>query len=279
MVFVAGCASTRPIIPENKSEVSPNSKSLQDTPNSSQTDQTENTSKEHPLLKSVKEDLIKWPGRLLDDTKEIFSRGDNITALLLAGGASVILHQEADKKIAEYYEKHQQLRNFRDESLNIIGHPTTHFAASSLWYFLSVQNQDDLNKERAWTMRTALTITWLTTMGLKAIRDNETPNGKNWAWPSGHTSSSFTVASVLDEFYGPKVGIPAYTIASLVAYRMIDTDDHWASDVVFGATLGWVVGHTVAGKHKKLEIAGFKVLPYIPANSEPAIGISLIKQF
>ena len=26
-------------------------------------------------------------------------------------------------------------------------------------------------------------------------------------WPGGHTSSSFTVASVLDEFYGPKVDL------------------------------------------------------------------------
>ncbi|HUS73652.1 MAG TPA: phosphatase PAP2 family protein, partial [Sedimentisphaerales bacterium] len=108
---------------------------------------------------------------------------------------------------------------------------------------------------------------------------NETPNGKRWAWPSGHTSSSFTVAAVLDEFYGPKVGIPAYAVASVVAYRMMDTGDHWASDVVFGATLGWVVGHTIAGKHKKLEIAGFTVLPYMGNGDGPTAGISLVKQF
>ena len=128
-------------------------------------------------------------------------------------------------------------------------------------------------------MTTALAITGLTTVGLKAIRDNETPNGREWAWPSGHTASSFTVASVLDEFYGPKVGIPAYVLASLVGYRMMDTGDHWASDVVFGATLGYVVGHTVAGKHNELEIAGFKVLPYTGNTKGTAIGISLVKQF
>jgi hypothetical protein len=219
------------------------------------------------------------PDRLWDDTKVTFTRPDNITALLLAGGASVAMHQEADEKIADYFERHQKLRNFKDESLNIIGHPTTHFAASSLWYYLSVQNQDELSKERAWTMRTALTITWLTTMGLKAIRDNETPNGKNWAWPSGHTSSSFTVAAVLDEFYGPKVGIPAYAAASLVAYRMMDTDDHWGSDIIFGATLGWIVGHTVASRDRELEIAGFEVVPFIPMTEKPTLGIGLLKRF
>jgi membrane-associated phospholipid phosphatase len=29
---------------------------------------------------------------------------------------------------------------------------------------------------------------------------------------------------------------------------MMDEGDHWASDVLFGAVLGWVVGHTVAGR-------------------------------
>jgi membrane-associated phospholipid phosphatase len=128
-------------------------------------------------------------------------------------------------------------------------------------------------------MITALSITGITTMGLKAVVDNETPNDKSWAWPSGHTSSSFTVASVLDEFYGPGVGIPAYLMASTVAWRMMETGDHWGSDVVFGATLGWVVGHTVAGRHKQLEIAGFKLLPYAESMNEPIMGVSLLRRF
>ena len=230
-------------------------------------------------LKPIKQDLSKWPNRLIADSKEVFLRPDNMTALLLAGGASIAMNQDVDDDIADYFTRHHKLHNLKDESLNIIGHPTTHFAASSLWYFLSTQNQDDLNKERAWTMRTAVTITWLATTGLKLIRDNKTPNGKDFAWPSGHTSSSFTVASVLDEFYGPKVGIPAYAVASLVAYRMMDTGDHWGSDVVFGATLGWVVGHTVASRHKKLEVAGFDIVPFTPVTEEPAVGIGLMKRF
>lgn len=52
-----------------------------------------------------------------------------------------------------------------------------------------------------------------------------------------------------------------------------------ASDVVFGATLGWVVGHTIAGKHKKLEIAGFELLPYVAGINDLSMGVSLVKQF
>jgi hypothetical protein len=247
---------------------------------SNEAGQTENPSKKSPLLESAKTDVLKWPRRIIEDSKDTFLKKDNLSALLLAGGASIAMHNsDADKDIAESFERHSVFHGFVDESLNVIGHPGTHFAATGLWYGLSAESEDEYNRERAWTMMTSLSVTWVATMGLKAIRDNDTPNGKRWAWPSGHTSSSFTVASVLHEFYGPKVGIPAYGLASVVAYRMMDTGDHWASDVVFGATLGWVVGHTIAGKHKKLEIAGFTVLPYMGNGDGPTAGISLVKQF
>ena len=75
------------------------------------------------------------------------------------------------------------------------------------------------------------------------------------------------------------MGLPAYAVAGLVAWRMMDDGDHWASDVLFGATLGWVVGHTVARRHASLEIAGFEVLPYFGNDETPAIGISLAREF
>ena len=74
--------------------------------------------------------------------------------------------------------------------------------------------------------------------------------------------------------------LSAYIGASLVAYRMLGAGDHWASDVVFGATLGWVVGHTIAGKHKQLEIAGFNVLPYSGGTGrDRGFGVLLMKRF
>ena len=242
--------------------------------------QTEQLSNNSNFFESARSDFANWPVRIIEDSKETFSRRNNITALLLAGGASIAMHNsDADNNLAGNFERHRTFQGFTDESLDLIGNPGTHFAVTGLWYALSAQSQDEFNKERAWTMMTALAVNGMATVGLKAIRDNDCPNGKSWAWPSGHTSSSFTVASVLDEFYGPKVGIPAYALASLVGYRMMDTGDHWASDVVFGAALGWVVGHTIAGKHKQLEIAGFKVLPYMGNADGPVMGVSLVKRF
>lgn len=280
LVFAAGCASPTTKAPEQNAHTQSESVPPQHESAEPATDQTESAPKKHLWYYAAREDLRKWPKRLKEDSKETFLRADNATALLLAGGASIIMHNtHADTNIERHFDKHPSLHGFEDESLNVIGHPAAHFGATSLWYFLSAENEDDLNRQRAWTMRTALSLTWVATTGLKLARNNETPNGKDYAWPSGHTSSSFTVASVLDEFYGPKVGIPAYIVASAVAYRMMDTGDHWASDVVFGATLGWVVGHTVAGRHKKLEVAGFDVVPYVGNTEESKVGVGFLKQF
>ena len=280
LVFAAGCVSpaTKPSEQNSQVEVGPEPPQQESAePAEAQED---SKPKKHLWYYAAKEDLRKWPRRLIDDSKESFLRPDNATALLLAGGASIIMHNtHADTNTKRHFDKHPSLHGFEDESLNVLGHPATHFGASSLWYFLSTENEDELNRQRAWTMRTALTLTWIATTGLKLARNNETPNGKDYAWPSGHTSSSFTVASVLHEFYGLKVGIPAYVAASAVAYRMMDTGDHWASDVVVGATLGWVVGHTVAGRHKEFEIAGFNIVPYVGNTEEPKVGVGFLKQF
>ena len=229
---------------------------------------------------SAPKDLKVLPERVWNEGGETLLRMDNFTALLLAGGVSVVMRQHADQRIAqEIYEEdeHRVFPEFADRSLDFAGCPGTHFGATGLWYGLAAANKDDLNRERAWTMMTALSITGVTTAGLKLIVNDKTPNGKPLAWPSGHTSSSFTVASVLDEFYGPWVGIPAYIGAGCLGYRMMETGDHWASDVVFGAVLGWVVGHTVAGKDKKFEVAGFELVPYM--SEYGASGIALVKDF
>jgi membrane-associated phospholipid phosphatase len=231
-------------------------------------------------IESAKADLREFPDWLKQDAKATFFNSDNAAALLWAGLASVAMNNgDADDDIAEYFETHDTFGKTGAEAFNILGSPLTHFPAAALWYAVSANRQDEVNKQRAMTMFTALTINGTATVALKAVRQNDRPAGDGWAWPSGHTSSSFTVASVLHEFYGLKVGIPAYAVAGLVAYRMMDVGDHWASDVVFGATLGLVVGHSVARNHRAPQIAGFDVLPYYGNQEHPALGVNLAHRF
>ena len=226
-------------------------------------------------------DAWKLPAVIVDETVEIAHDKEYVPLLLLTAGGSVALHSSrADRNIADFFDKNSVMNDQVDKITDLIGGPGIHFAATGLWYLIAEDENDLAAKEHAWTMLKALSITGAATIGLKAIVNNETPNGKRLAWPSGHTSSSFTVAAVLDELYGPKVGIPAYLGAGFVGYRMMDSGDHWASDVLFGAVLGYIVGHHIAGKHVEIELGGFEVVPYTgTVHDENVLGISLVKNF
>jgi len=241
---------------------------------------------EDPLQKdytatTLLDDIYKLLDIIVGESVEIISDKEDQMFLLLAGGGSIALHAStADDTVADNFSRNSILSHEIDKITDLLGGPGIHFAVTGLWYLMAEDNEDTASKERAWTMLRALSVTGAASLGLKAIIHNRTPNGKFLAWPSGHTSSSFTVAAVLDEFYGPEVGFPAYLGAGFVGYRMMDSGDHWASDVLFGAILGYVVGHHIGGKHMDLEMSGFNVTPYAGTlHDENVLGISLVKSF
>jgi membrane-associated phospholipid phosphatase len=233
------------------------------------------------VLGSLWTDVWTLPDTIVTETCEIIHTGNNSLYLLLAGGGSIALHSTgADEDIAKNFNLNRALGKEVDEIVSNLGGPGIHFAATGLWYVMSVDRGDELNKQRAWTMMKALSVTGATTMVLKLIVNNDTPNNKWLAWPSGHTSSSFTVASVLHRIYGPEVGLPAYLGAGFVGYRMMDSGDHWASDVLFGAALGLIVGHHIGGKQEAVELGGFEVVPYTDLRAgDQRVGVSFVKRF
>jgi len=227
------------------------------------------------------QDARVFPKTAWGDAQKTYFNNNNLLLLLLAGGGSIALHDSrGDNTVAEHFDRHEGMPQDLDKFTDLAGNPGTHFAATGIWYWIASSRKDDINVQRSWIMMRALAVTGATTLALKGIVRNDTPNGKDWAWPSGHTASSFCVASVLDEFYGPKIGIPAYLAAGFVGYRMMDSGDHWASDVLFGGVLGYVVGHTVAGDNKELQLAGFRIQPLVSTFwDRPAAGIAFAKEF
>jgi membrane-associated phospholipid phosphatase len=282
LILVSGCGVQvgDNKLMENQTIQESSSQKIADEQNSTKDSSAEPT-EANVILDSLWNDLWTLPDTIVEETPEILDTENNLLYLLMAGGASIAMHNtRADEEIAENFNLNRILGKEVDEIVANVGGPGVHFAATGLWYAVSVDRGDELNKQRAWTMMKALSITGATTLGLKLIVHNDTPNDKWLAWPSGHTASSFTVASVLDELYGPEVGWPAYLAASFVGYRMMDSGDHWASDVVFGAVLGWIVGHHIGGEHKALELGGFEVLPYTDIGSNgPAMGVSFVRRF
>src|SRR4029079_2807721 len=60
---------------------------------------------------------------------------------------------------------------------------------------------------------------------------------------------SFASATVLQQEFGWKVGIPAYAVASYVAASRVQMKRHYLSDVTFGAALGVIAGRSVSIGH------------------------------
>jgi membrane-associated phospholipid phosphatase len=92
-------------------------------------------------------------------------------------------------------------------------------------------------------------ITQGITAGIKLTVRRDRPDGTQYSFPSGHTSTSFASATVLQRQFGWKVGIPAYGLATYVGLSRVQAKRHFLSDVAFGAALGILVGRTVTVGH------------------------------
>lgn len=82
----------------------------------------------------------------------------------------------------------------------------------------------------------------LITDGLKPLVDRTRPNGSDYSFPSGHTSSAFATAAVLHRRLGWKAGVPAYVMATYVGLSRLTDHKHYPSDIIFGATVGMLSG-------------------------------------
>lgn len=76
------------------------------------------------------------------------------------------------------------------------------------------------------------------TYGLKYSVNETRPNGGGESFPSAHTSVSFCSAEFIRKRYGWRYGIPAYGLASFVAYSRVEARAHWPHDVIAGAGIG-----------------------------------------
>ena len=75
----------------------------------------------------------------------------------------------------------------------------------------------------------------------------------NSSFPSGHTTVIFAAATVFAKEYKntPWVPVVAYSAASLVGLSRITENKHWTTDVVVGATLGYLTGRQVVNNYHR----------------------------
>lgn len=73
------------------------------------------------------------------------------------------------------------------------------------------------------------------------------------AFPSGHTATAFSIATVFATQYKDKPAVPVicYSAATLIGISRLTEHEHWASDVFAGGLLGYVCGKQVVNHFNK----------------------------
>ena len=226
---------------------------------------------------TLQRDVKELPREIWRDTKRVYGNPVNLAILGGAYAGSLALQETGpDDTVERHYDRHDRTFNSDwSDAFGAIGNPGTHFALAGVWYLAGQQGGDTKTYEVGKTLFSALAINGVTVMLGQTASWDKSPNGEWGTFPSGHTSSSFVMASVLHQAYGHAVGIPLYGVATLAGVQRLDSREHYLSDVVMGGVMGTLIGHTVASGRDP-ELFGWKIMPY--ANPETgASGIAFMK--
>jgi hypothetical protein len=211
------------------------------------------TDEDRADFKEQKATLGGSPFHPFRDFKEAgFRLFDKPGLLTLAGGAFVAVGSSFDDEGArDYFAENGRLGvgvpRIGNEYLGT-GLPGVALGAT-LWgigYFASLPYETHAGQAHL----EALLATGLLSAALKGTIQRPRPNDSdNYSFPSSHSSTVFASATALYEFYGWKVGIPAFALGTLTAISRLSVNEHWLSDTVSGAVIGIWMGQAFSRAH------------------------------
>ena len=136
-------------------------------------------------------------------------------------------------------------------------------------YLLGKLRSDDHQQETGIIAGEAAVNSLVVVEGLKLFSRRQRPTegtgqGKfgggsaaNSSFPSLHAALAWSAASVLShEYPGPVTETLAYGLATGVSVARVTGKDHFASDVVVGSAMGWLIGRQVYAAHHDPELPG-----------------------
>ena len=131
--------------------------------------------------------------------------------------------------------------------------------SSALTYVIGCGEHRPYVRDTGFTGLAAMAAAGTVDLGLKLAFDRQFPNspnstGKFWgggrSFPSGHAATSFAWASsTAHRSHNKWVMIGAYALATGVSLSRYPAKKHFPSDILMGATIGYVTG-TYLGEHQ-----------------------------
>lgn len=213
--------------------------------------------------------LRDLPRDLARNSLQLFSRS-NVIPLIIGAGASAAAHP-ADLRLREYFDRPRLGRAGEVFGAKLGSGPVVAAAVGGVWVASRIRGSDEF-AQFSDDLTEASVFNALLTFGLKQSINRNRPSGGQYSFPSGHTSSAFAVATVVDHHYGWKASVAAYATATFIGASRIDSRKHYLSDVVAGATLGYIAGRTaIRGSGTKHAI---QWTPIVSASSQ-TVGIAV----
>lgn len=160
--------------------------------------------------------------------------------LFLAG---IIAKSEKKSFRQNYDNEHSRTRlltNFHTEIDNY-----TQFAPIALAAGLNFAGVEGRSKPMRFVANSALSYAVMAVFvnGIKYTAKEMRPDGSTAnSWPSGHTATAFTSATILHKEYGltrsPWYSVAGYSVATATGIMRVLNNRHWVSDVLSGAGIG-----------------------------------------
>ncbi len=216
---------------------------------------------EPPAVPPVSTYLWEFFPDMAAGTKEIFSSRNLELAVfgaaLTAAAASV---DHVDRNTKNYFQTRRPMGRVSIYG-DRIGQGYYHVGLGSALFGIGELSHDRKLADTGIVTLEALLVNCVATEGLKYAVGRKRPNGDNaMSFPSGHASSSATVAASISAMYGwdLRIAVPLYSVALFVGASRIQDNEHYLSDVIAGLTLGSLVGSSFAHYHTdKVSHPGF----------------------
>jgi membrane-associated phospholipid phosphatase len=214
---------------------------------------------------------------------------DWITAGWVAGGTGLFLI--LDEEIRDGFEdSRSSTTDDVSEFFERFGNGAISIPALGAFYLYGYFGEDAKAERTALIAVESFLVTGLFTTVLKTVAGRHRPSTGDSAtsfdgfttdhgsFPSGHTSTVFAIATVIANEYEdvPYIKPISYGIATMTGLSRINDEKHWASDVFFGAALGYFTSKTLLRLHSNKKGQHFTIYPRADRNGG---GIVLAKRF
>ena len=105
------------------------------------------------------------------------------------------------------------------------------------------------------------------------VTDEASFDLEHLSFPSGHTTLAFSTAKIINECYPEKKYLPyiTYSVASLTALSRVYDKEHWATDVLVGAAIGYFTASIIMNIYSDKTT---KIYPFLADKNTYGLGIN-----